>query len=129
MKKMSKKHGQNNNGISTLLIAIIVAVVIVVAGVAAYILMNQNIAPSESPQQTSTPQPTSQETTTASPSPSLTQIPNPSVTQNVSGANSLQYTVSETYPDGTTKVMTFYGKNIGTNNFMVRIDSTNPRLF
>jgi hypothetical protein len=55
----------------------------------------------------------------------MTQTPVSSSVQNVSGATSLQFTVSETYPDGQSKVQTFYGKNIGTNNFMLGIESTN----
>jgi hypothetical protein len=131
-KKLARKRLEKSSGISTLLLVGVVVAVILVAGVAAYVFMNQNPAPSQSPEPTSTPQvtnapsqsamgtatsqPTSQAAATASPTSLLTQ--------NVSGANSLQFTVSTTSNGVFEGSRTLYGKDIGTDNFRLRIEST-----
>jgi cytoskeletal protein RodZ len=133
------KHNPKSKALSTLLIVGIVVVIAVVIGVAAYVLMAQNPAPSTSPEptttptQTPTPTQTEQTTTsptvapttsTASPTPAPTQTATPTSAPGVSGANSLQYTVSATsngVPQGS---YIYSAKNIGTSDLMLRIEFT-----
>jgi hypothetical protein len=135
---LARKRLEKNSGISTLLVVGVVVAVILVAGVAAYVFMNQNPGPSQSPEPTSTPQvtntPSQSAIATATPQPTLQETsatsstPNPTSTPSgelsVSGANSLQYIISATSNGVSQGSYTYYGKNIGTNNFMLRIEKT-----
>jgi hypothetical protein len=127
---------RNKTAISTMLIAGIVIAVIVVAGVAGYYLSTQNSpSPSASPSPTSssssTPQastaaPSASSNPTASPTAAPSQTPSTSIAANVTGASSLQYSVSVTTNGASEGSYTYSGKNAGTQNFMMRIDFFDP---
>jgi cytoskeletal protein RodZ len=139
---MEKNLKTNKKAISTMLIAAIVVVIIVVVGVGAYYAFSQmSPAPSESPSPTATatpsasvqPTPSGTELETASPSatstlPSETTQPtataSPSAAPNVAGATSLKYSVSLTENGVLQGAYTYWGKNAGTNSFMMRIEYT-----
>ena len=139
---MTRNLHRNKTAISTMLIAGIVIAVIVVAGVAGYYFATQNNpSPSASPSPTSTPTSTPQASTTApststnpTTAPSSQATPTPtaapsqtastSIPANVAGASSLQYSVSLTTNGALEGAYTYYGKNAGTQNFMMRIDFT-----
>jgi flagellar basal body-associated protein FliL len=140
----------NKKAISTMLIAVILVIVIVAGGIGAYYILSQNSpGPSESPtpSPTTTPLTTTQPTVTPSssivpiqtpatsdetsptpsaPSQSETPLPTvaPTATLNVTGATSLKYTVSLTENGVQQGAYTYYGKNAGTTNFMMRIEYT-----
>lgn len=83
---------------------IVIAVVVVAVVIGAYILMNQNPNNNTSP----------------------TTNPTGSPTGNIfEGANSLKFTVTATEASSTEQMSyTYYAKNIGTQNMMLRIDMT-----
>ena len=99
------------------LIAVVVIVILIVA-VAAGVYFATRGNGSTNPSATPTPTPNSSST------------PNPSTSgagANVAGASSLQFTVSITNSSGgSLGSYTYYAKNAGTNNQMVRIDFTDP---
>ncbi len=123
-----------------MLIAGIVIAIVVVAAVAVYAASLNSPNPSASPSPTATTQPsastspstTSTPQTSTSPSsqptttPTIvpTQTANPSSPPNVTAASSLQYSVSMTSNGTSQGSYTYYGKNAGTSNFMMRIEST-----
>ena len=99
----------------TLLLILLALIIIVIIVVGAFIAMgglgNNN--------STTTPTPTPAPGTTSTPAPSS------SVTgADISGASSLQYTVSVTSGGVSQGSYTYYGKNANTANFMMRIDYT-----
>ena len=95
------------------LFAVIVIILVVVVAVGVYI-GTRNGANSPS----ATPTPTPSTSTTATP----TTI---GIGANIAGASSLQFTVSVTNSSGASLgSYTYYAKNIGTSNAMIRIEST-----
>ncbi len=109
---------EGNKNKNTLIVGVL-AVVVVVAVVAAIVLMGGNLGNSSIPIASVHP------TATAS-SPVTTQTPVPSSTAlDVAGATSLKYSVTIT-GNGTELSYDFYGKNLGTNNFMMRIEGCTP---
>ncbi len=74
---------------------------------------------------TTTPTPTPNGNPTPTTGASSTPAPSRSVTgADIAGASSLQYTVSVTSGGVSEGSYTYYGKNAGTANFMMRIDYT-----
>lgn len=100
----------------TLLLILLALILIVIIVVGAFIAMgglgNNN--------STTTPTPT------PTPAPGTTSTPAPSsiTGANIAGATSLQYTVAVTSGGVSQGSYTYYGKNAGTANFMMRIDYT-----
>jgi len=127
---------KSKRGLSKVLIVGIVIAIIVIAAVAAYAISAQNPNPSASPQPTATPteapttEPSNAEPTatapasTTEPSPTATSTASATAPPNVSGASSLQYSESATSNGQSLGSYTYYGKNIGTPNFMMRIEFT-----
>jgi hypothetical protein len=108
------------------LIAILVIVLVVVVIAGAYLATrgNGNTNPNATPTPTfnpnATPTPTANPSATSNPSTSGTGA-------NVAGATSLQFTVSITNSSGGSQgSYTYYAKNAGTANQMVRIEWTDP---
>jgi hypothetical protein len=97
----------------TLLLILLALIIIVIIVVGAFIAMgglgNNN--------STTTPTPAPGTTSTPAPSSSVTGA-------NIAGASSLQYTVAVTSNGVSQGSYTYYGKNAGTANFMMRIDYT-----
>lgn len=134
---MTVKFSKNQIGLSKVIIAVIAIVVIAIVGVGAYALMSQNAAPSSSPSPTNTAttsvNPTSTVSSGATSTPAATQTPATTPTStpttapssvSVNGASSLKYSVSHTENGVVTGTYTYYGKNAGTTNFMMRIEYT-----
>jgi hypothetical protein len=103
----------------TLWIILLAVILIVIIAVGAFIAMgglgtnNSEATPTPTPGGNPTP------TTGAS------STPTPSVTgADISGASSLQYSVEVTSGGVSQGSYTYYGKNAGTDNFMMRIDYT-----
>jgi hypothetical protein len=111
---MRKNIKNGNKAVSTMIIAVVVVVIIIIAAVAAYGYMSQNPA---APSDSTTPTPTAEPSTTESP----TSTP---ATTDISDASSLQYSVSLTESGVLEATYTFMGKNIGTDDFAMRIDYT-----
>ena len=110
--------GEGNKNKNMFIVGILVVVVVVVA-VTAIVLMGGNLGSSSIP--TASVQPTATASSLAT-----TQTPAPSSTAlNVAGATSLKYSVTIT-GNGTELAYDFYGKNVGTNNFMMRIEGCTP---
>lgn len=110
--------GKGNKNKNILIFGILV-VVVVVAAVTAIVLMGGDLGSSNIPTASVQPTPTTS-------SPATTQTPAPSSTApNVAGATSLKYSVTIT-GNGTELAYDFYGKNIGTNNFMMLIEGSTP---
>ena len=101
-----------------LLIVAILVIVIVLAGIAAYVLSQNANGPSDSATPTATPS-----GTPSTSSPTATSTPTGSSTD-VAEATSLKYTVSLTENGVLKGTYTFQGKNLGTDNLMMRIDYT-----
>lgn len=100
-------------GISKMiLIVTVVVIIIAVAGIAYYL----STQPGGEVSPTPTPSPT--QTSTASPAPTV------SPATGISGASSLKYSVSLTENGVLQGTTTYQGKNIGANNFMLRIEYT-----
>jgi hypothetical protein len=93
-----------------LIVIIIVGVFIAMGG-----LGNNNPATTPTPTPGTSPTPTSG--TSSTPMPSVTGA-------DIAGANSLQYSVAVTSDGVSQGSYTYYGKNAGTANFMMRIDYT-----
>jgi len=97
----------------TLLLILLALILIIIIVVGAFIAMgglgNNN--------STTTPTPTPGATSTPAPSSSVTGA-------DIAGASSLQYTVAVTSGGVSQGSYTYYGKNAGTANFMMRIDYT-----
>ena len=94
----------------------VIFIIIVVVGVAIYLAMQSS--------DTNTPV-----TPTPTPSSSVTPTPSPTPTSSVTGidiaeASSLQYTVTVTEAGVSQGSYTYYGKNTGTANFMMRMELT-----
>lgn len=128
---------KNRFALSKILIVVIVVAVVVVIGIGAFLLSNQN-QNNPNPEPTSTPtqstttsvQPTistSPTTSSITPTqtPTLTPAATPSSSISVSEASSLQYRVSLIENGQLMERYTYYGKNIGTTNFMMRIEHEN----
>jgi hypothetical protein len=116
-------------GSRKMLIAAIAIVVIVAAvAVGVYYLTTTPSSTNPTPTPTSTPSATPTGTPTSSPTGTSTPTPTPSGGgANVAGASSLQYTVSVTNSSGASQgTYTFYAKNAGTSNLMIRIEFTDP---
>ena len=100
----------------TLLFAIILIIIIAVAAVGIYLAtQSAGTTPSVTP--------------TPTPIPGSTTTPSPTATSSVTGADiatasSLQYTVTVTDAGVSQGSYTYYGKNAGTANFMMRIEVT-----
>ena len=131
---MLKNLKNGKKAISTILIVAVLVVVIVAGGIAVYYWSSQNAADqSGSPSTTGTPAASAAPTATSSASTTNSPIPTspsetaePSAAPNVAGASSLQYSVSLTENGVLQGAYTYYGKNAGTNNFMMRIEYTDP---
>lgn len=105
----------------TLLLILLALILIVIIVVGAFIAMgglgNNN--------STTTPTPTSSGNPTPTPGTTSTPAPSSSVTgADIAGASSLQYSVAVTSGGVSQGSYTYYGKNAGTANFMMRIDYT-----
>ncbi len=88
---------------------------IVLAGIAAYVLSQNANNPSDSTTPTATPSGSTSPTATSNPTSSSTDV---------ATATSLKYTVSLTENGVLKGTYTFQGKNLGTDNLMMRIDYT-----
>lgn len=134
---MERKLHENKRGLSTILIAGIIIAIIVIVGAGAYVFSTQNSNPLASPSPTTPPQGTSPPTeaptatasntaptATAASTPSATPTASATAKPNVAGASSLQYSISATENGVSQGSYTYSGKNIGTNNFMLRIEFT-----
>ena len=127
---MSKNFKNNKIAISKMIIAAVLVVIIVVAALGAYALSTQTAPPTGSPSPTVSPSSSVSPTQTASASPGSTSTSTPaatassSVPPNVAGASSLKYSVSVTENGVLEGAYTFWGKNTGTSNFMMRIEFT-----
>jgi len=95
-----------------LIVIIIVGVFIAMGG-----LGNNNPATTPTPTPGTSPTPTSGTSSTPTPSSSVTGA-------DIAGASSLQYSVAVTSDGVSQGSYTYYGKNAGTANFMMRIDYT-----
>ena len=115
---------KKNNRKALVAVIVIVLIVAVIAGVYLATRGNAGTNPSTTP----TPTPTSNPSASPSVNPSATTNPSTSGTgANVAGASSLQFTVSVTNSSGESLgAYTYYAKNAGTNNQMVRIEFTDP---
>jgi hypothetical protein len=99
------------------LIVVIVILLIAILAVGIYLGTRGT---GTSPSATSTPNPSSSATPAPTTSPTSSGCGS-----NVAGASSLQYTVSITNSSGAVQgSWTYYAKNAGTNNLMLRIDYT-----
>jgi len=104
------------------LIAVIVIVAIAAVAVGVY-LATRSGGDGSGPSVTPTPTPSSAVT----PTPAPTATPTSSGGANVAGASSLQFTTSITSSSGTSRgTYTYYAKNAGTSNMMIRIEFTDP---
>jgi hypothetical protein len=107
----------------TLLLILLALILIVIIVVGAFIAMgglgnnNSTTTPTPTPTSGDNPTPTTGTTSTPAPSSSVTGA-------DIAGASSLQYTVSVTSGGVSQGSYTYYGKNAGTANFMMRIDFT-----
>jgi hypothetical protein len=107
----------------TLLLILLALILIVIIVVGAFIAMgglgnnNSTTTPTPTPTSGGNPTPTTGTTSTPAPSSSITGA-------DIAGASSLQYTVSVTSGGVSQGSYTYYGKNAGTANFMMRIDFT-----
>ncbi len=101
----------------TLMLILLALILIVIIVVGAFIAMG-GLSNNNS---TTTPTPTP----TPTPGTSSTPAPSSSVTgADIAGASSLQYSVAVTSGGVSQGSYTYYGKNAGTANFMMRIDYT-----
>jgi hypothetical protein len=100
------------------LIIVIAVVLIVVLAVGVYVA-TQSLGTNPS----ATPTPTPIPGTTSTPAPS-TSPTNSGTGADIAGASSLQYSVAVTSGGVSQGSYTYYGKNAGTANFMMRIDYT-----
>jgi len=112
-----------------LVVALLIVIIIVSAGVLFYLATRPSSTsnPTPTPTGTATPTPTG---TGATPTPIGTATPTPTPSgggANVAGASSLQYTVSVTNSSGASLgTWTYYAKNAGTSNLMIRIEFADP---
>jgi cytoskeletal protein RodZ len=116
---------KNATGISKLVIVAVLIAVIVVGAAGAYYLSTQGSAQTN-PETTQTPTNTESPITTTTPTSTeapTTSTPAPSTSTNVASASSLKYKVSLTENGQVQGTYTYQGKNSGTTNFMLRIDS------
>jgi hypothetical protein len=106
------------------LIAIAVVVIIIVVVLGVYFAMggfsgtNSSATPTPTKSSSATPAPSSTSSASATAAPTST-----ATTTGVSTASSLKYTVTDTTSSGVT-TSTFYAKNMGTTNLMMRIEET-----
>lgn len=110
-------------GISKILIAAVLVVVLIVGAAGAYYLSTQGSAQTNP---TSTQTPAGTENPVASATPTQTTTSSSSSNPSVSSASSLKYKVSLTENGQVQGTYTYQGKNAGTGNFMLRIDYTGP---
>jgi hypothetical protein len=103
------------------LLAVLLIVVVVVVIVGVYLATMNNAGTDTSA--TPTPAPTATSGPTGSSSPTATPAPT-STGVDVADASSLQYSVDATSGGVSQGSYTYYGKNAGTANFMMRIDYT-----
>ena len=103
-----------------IVVALLLVIIIVSAGVLFYLATK--------PSSTGSPTPTPTGTATPTPIGTATPTPTPSGGgANVAGASSLQYTVSVTNSSGASLgTWTYYAKNAGTSNLMIRIEFADP---
>ncbi len=137
---MTRNLIRNKTALSKTVIALVVIVVVAAVAGGAYYVMTQNnpSSPPTSESPTTSASPSATSTTTLNPSastsPTLAPSPtettqsspsaSPSSAPNVAGATSLKYSVSFTEAGTLKETYTYQGKNAGTSNFMMRIDST-----
>jgi len=112
----------NRKAFSKVLIAVIV-VIAVLASAGVYYFASQN-TPSTGPDATPTPTPFASPTATPNPTSTPTPTATPTSPPNIGGASSLQYTVTVTEGGTVQQVYTYSGKNIGTNQFKMRVAFT-----
>jgi hypothetical protein len=140
---MSRNLLKNNAAISTIIIALIVIVIAAAVAGGAYYAMTQNNqnspsespTPSASPQATTTAKETPNESSPQTAAPSSTQattttpVTTPTTKLTIAGATSLQYsvTLTETLVGQRTYSYTYQGKNLGTTNFMMKIEATDDQ--
>jgi len=107
------------------LIALIIIVIVVVAAVGAYAVLsngsntNNNSTPTPTPSSGATSTPSSGATST--PSSGATSTPQPN---GVATASSLQFSIDVTSSGVKQMTYTYMAKNAGTNNLMLRIETT-----
>ena len=120
----------NKTAISIVVIAIVAIVVVAVVAGGIYFATTQNKPSSqsatESPTPSAAPSQSSTPITTASTTPTETANPSASPATKVAGASSLQYSVSLSADtlSALRGTYTYYGKNVGTSSFMLRIEFT-----
>lgn len=103
------------------LIAVIALILIVVLAVGVYLAAS---GIGSNPSVTPTPTPSSGATSTPAPSATATSS---GTAANIAGATSLQFTTSITNSSGASLgSYTYYAKNAGTSNMMIRIEFTDP---
>jgi hypothetical protein len=105
----------------TLLLILLAILLIVIIAVGAFIAMgglnNSNNTTTPTPTPSGNPTPTNAVTTTPAPTSSVTGA-------DIAGASNLQYSVDVTSGGVSQGSYTYYGKNAGTMNFMMRVDYT-----
>jgi hypothetical protein len=122
--KVTRNFQSNKTGLSRVILAAIVIVIVLIATVGAYYFSSSSSPASPSP----TPY-------TGSPSPTVeNKSPSPSGSVSVTGAKTLQFSVSLTEGGVNTGSFTYYAKNVDeisnsykwgrTANFMMRIEQT-----
>jgi len=130
---MKTNIASNKIAISTVVIAIVAIVVVAAVAVGIYFATTQNNSPSPSASESPSPSAAvSQSPTpvaTASNAPTVTPSSNPTTgpsTSTVADASSLQYSVnlSADTPSALRGTYTYYGKNVGTSSFKLRIEFT-----
>ena len=120
----------NKTAISTAVIALVAIVVVAAVAGGIYFAATQNKPSSPSATESPTPSATASESptpiATASTTPTETNNPSASAATKVADASSLQYSVSLSAdtPSALRGTYTYYGKNVGTSSFMLRIEYT-----
>lgn len=109
------------------MIAAILIVIIVVAAVGGAIILMSPKGPSPTASPSGTSNPTNNPSYTGIPTISTSPGSTGQPQSNLAGASSLKYSVAITGSDiGLEGTYTFWGKNAGTDNFMVRVEVTTP---
>jgi hypothetical protein len=118
----------SKTAVSTVVIALVAIVIVAAVAGGIYFATTQN--KSSSPSTSASPTPTATPAPTASPTVAPSSTPTTSTPtstgHNVAGASSLQYSVnlSADTPSALRGTYTYYGKNVGTSSFMLRIEFT-----